>query len=331
MSDNPFHEAVQPKAQQAPCYAEPSKPFFHYAIEQDKLRQQARNMTRQQMFDNGLITVADLDDEELRYGKCRDGTGKVRKNRGKTEMVPRDLYDEMVLEHQKRTDEKLRQQLDTMLEVMVEVATDDTVEPRERLDAAKYLFERVAGKTAERLAVTVDKAPWEEVFSGVAKISRQRSHALREGAIDAEVVEDVRVGTDNDLVEGSEPDDWDGRREYGRGPTVPPSEFLLAHKEDGPFTPAPSAPDFAKPVSSSSVIPSQRAEPTTTSEALREMQSDAKAFAVRKAQARKRIQDAKKRRAIQRAMGAKHLRGNEIQADIEDDKIRFSIASDEHP
>jgi len=272
------------------------------------------------MFDNGFITVEDLDDEELRLGKCRGANGKIPKSSTKTEMVPRDLYDEMVLEHQKRTDEKLRQQLDTMLEVMVDVATDDTVEPRDRMDAAKYLFERVAGKTAERVAITVEKAPWEEVFSGVAKISRERSHALRDGAIDAEVVEAPDV---SERPPGPpEPE-----------PTVPPEHYVAPYGA-GPFEPAPKAPSWDNPVSSSATIPSDRREPPpeatqSTSEQLREMQSAAADLAARKANARKRIQDAKKRRIVQRATGANVLRGKEIHAELTDDKLSFQIGSED--
>jgi hypothetical protein len=54
-------------------------------------------------------------------------------------------------------------------------------------------------------------------------------------------------------------------------------------------------------------------------------------LAERKANARKRIQAAKKRRIVQRATGANVLRGKEIQMEQTDDKISFQIASDDNP
>jgi hypothetical protein len=330
LSDNPFHDAVNtPPREQVTRHVEPAKPFFHYAIEQDKRRIQAQNMTRQQMFDNGFITVQDLDDEELRYGKCRDSNGRIPKRPNKTEMVPRDLYDEMVLEHQKRTDEKLRQQLDTMLEVMIEVATDDTVEPRDRMDAAKYLFERVAGKTAERVAITVDKAPWEEVFAGVAKLTRQQSIAAREGTIDAEVVEpDVRYGPSDGVVPDGQSDGRPGPREQPMAtPTIPP-EHIMAQQGSGPFDPAPPVPDHTSPVSTSATMPAIPPLVPTNAEQIRKTQEAQANYAARKKATRKRIQDAKKRRAIQRATGANKVANTTIEADTSNDKLTFTVDTD---
>ena len=109
-----------------------------------------RTRSRQYCFDHGFITAKDLDDEELVAGKCRDGNGRIPKTNGKTETIPRELYDEMVAEHELRYKQKLRANLDSMLDIMVDIAQDDTVEPRDRFEAAKYLFERTAGKTPDQ-------------------------------------------------------------------------------------------------------------------------------------------------------------------------------------
>jgi hypothetical protein len=186
------------------------KPFFQKHVEEQERRLAASRMTRQQQFEHGFIGVADLDDEELRAGRCRDESGNVPRTRGKTQPIPRDMYDEMVAEHERRFTHKLRENLDTMVDVMVEVATDDTVEPRDRLEAAKYIFERVAGKTPERVQIAVAKAPWEEVLHGIAKVTREESHQIRQGQlpapayIDAEVVptppqEATEVQTEGDI------------------------------------------------------------------------------------------------------------------------------------
>lgn len=157
-----------------------------------KNRAVAEAMSRDDAFRLGFLSVEDLDDEELRYGRGRDNTGNIPATR-KTDLLPRDLYEALVQEHNKRTNEKLRQQLDTALDTMVEIMNDQTAEPGDRFKASQYLFERVAGKTPDRVAVTV-KAPWEEVFTGIAQgRGAHQQHQLTQGTIDAEVIPDEEI------------------------------------------------------------------------------------------------------------------------------------------
>ena len=299
------------------------KPFFQQRIQQEELRRKAQNMTRQEMFDHGFLTVKDLDDEELRYGKCRDRNGRIPKPPNKTEMVPLDLYDEMVAEHQKRTTEKLRQQMDIALDVMVGVMTDDTVEPKDRFAAAQYLFERVAGKTIERVAVTVQKAPWEEMFAGIAQVTRAQSEAQL-GAVDAEVVAlpdepetgppDVRVQPPEhspiiDVHEsvggrgGRTPDGVDDAGTVCQLPIVPEE-----------FTPHEAVPSHDEPVNSMSVA-----------DQLRAGQEAAADLAIRRKAAKDRIQAAKKSRIIKRAMGQDAKVHNDIEATVDGERIQFTL------
>lgn len=204
------------------------KPFGHDVKQEILTRQKAlATLPRQECFEKGYITVKDLDDEELRYGRCRDESGYIPKNGKKTELIPKDRYDEMVAEHELRFKQKLRQQLDDMLDIMVDIAKDDTVEPRDRFEASKYLFERVAGKTPEHISVTVRAAPWEELLgqvSGIAPMSRAEHRALNgAGIVDAEVVEDYgetieteQYGSQQaDEEQGSPPTDTSMRRDDG--------------------------------------------------------------------------------------------------------------------
>lgn len=313
MSDNPFHDAIQPQPR-VTVDVEPERPFFHRQMAAERAMAEAGSATRQAMFNAGLIGVEDLDDEELRYGRCRDHNGAIPKNSNKTEMLPRDLYDAMVAEHEKRTDEKLRQQLDTALETMVNIMEDDTVEPRDRFEAAKYLFERVKGKTPERVQVNVTKQPWEEVYAGVAKITRAQSKALQQGAIDAEVVSEVRgVG---DIMDGADAMAQDvgsqvrsearvGEQRGGDGERHMDATglgFEGGEAEPPPlsvdtFEPPTAAPSFEQPACSNPVVEQ------SNSERLRAAKEAAADLAKRRKEAKDRIQAAKKRRIIKRAMG----------------------------
>lgn len=171
------------------------KPFGADRAHELMMRDKAiRTLPRQEAFDKGYLTVKDLDDEELRYGRCRDINGHIPgKGNKKTILLPQDKYDAMIAEHELRFKQKLRQNLDDMLEIMVDIAKDDTVEPRDRFQAAQYLFERTAGKTPEHVNVTVKAAPWEELLgqvTGIAPMSRaEHRAALGAGIVDAEVVE----------------------------------------------------------------------------------------------------------------------------------------------
>lgn len=338
------------------------RPFFQAKIEQAELARKAANMTRQEMFDHGFLTVADLDDEELRYGRCRDRAGRIPRVTNKTQLIPRDLFDEMVLEHERRTDQKLRQQLDVMLDVMIDVATDDTVEPRDRLEAAKYLFERVAGKTPERVNVTVQKAPWEELMGGIAHMTREESRRRREGVVDAEVVEDVPEPSqsttqasengearatgqsgrgappdEQEVVDERQTADWthpnsqfdggDGLGEqsgaFGDEPNLALRHHEIAHPAFAPTEPTPSHDNPAN--SSVTMLPHETGAPD---EIAKLVQAQAE-LAERRKDARKRIQDAKKRRKIARATGADAWGGKSIDFEVESDgQVVFNLADD---
>lgn len=151
------------------------------------------SLSRQECFERGYLTVKDLDDEELRYGRCRDEHGYIAKKMGKTELIPKEMYLEFVAEHELRFKQKLRQRLDDAIDVIVDIMNDETAEPKERFEAAKYVFERTAGKTAETVNINVKTAPWEDLLSqltGIAPISRSEHRAIgHSGIVEAEFEE----------------------------------------------------------------------------------------------------------------------------------------------
>lgn len=275
-------------------------PFGKHRAEREsarKAREEAlRTLPRQKCFEMGILTVKDLDDEELVAGRCRDENGRVPKGNGKTEYIARELYDEMVAEHELRYKSKLRENLDRMLDVMVEIANDDTVEPRDRFEAAKYLFERTAGKTPETVQVNVKHAPWEELLSqvtGIAPMTRDEHRQIGVGIVDAELVDVDEEDMDDYNTYGDIP--MRGDRSYDEtnpataDPTTDPAEDVPPSAAEEPYQDEPER-NYGR-----------RADEKRS---YQQQVHDAQALQKRRAEARKRIQNAKKQRKIGRALGA---------------------------
>jgi hypothetical protein len=322
------------------------KPFGADAAHALMVKEEAlRKLTRQECFDRGYITVKDLDDEELRYGKCRDRNGIIPKNGKKTELIPSDRYDEMVAEHELRFNQKMRQNLDDMLEIMTDIAKDDTVEPRDRLEAAKYLFERVAGKTPERVNVTVTAKPWEELLgqvTGIAPMSRAEHRALNgAGIVDAEIVdlpedEDANTIPPQD-VPGQDTAEQDVVQVHKPRPGEPytqPQQATFVGEEPVHGEPyfervnVPVGPDHAHRVDNDkpprlvddpqdhSLDYGRRADQKRT---YADQVREAEELAKRRTEHRQRIQNAKKQRKIARATGADAIKDEITGATLSED------------
>jgi hypothetical protein len=54
------------------------------------------------------------------------------------------------------------------------VANNENFEPKDRLKAAQYIIERVAGKTPERIEVA-QAQPWETLISGIVAEAEEES------------------------------------------------------------------------------------------------------------------------------------------------------------
>ena len=322
MSGNPFHDAIKDKPRLTPTIDRSDYPSFFSNMEPKAIANRA-GMSRQEQFNNGILSVQDMDDEELRAGRMRDASGRIPRVTKTLEMIPRDLYDEMVQEHNKRTNEKIRQQLDVALQTMVDIMADESCEPKDRLDAAKYLFERQMGKQPDKVLIAPDRAPWEELLGDVAQVTRAQHERAKRGEVwDAEVVEapvntasheDAQPGVGEQGVPAEAGDDASAPA----GTPTPDGHFVPAEAiliDDGPqyddpvvptpFDPADMAPTHDAPASSNPV------EEMQLSEKLRLAQEAQVRVAEARAARKKAVDDAKKRRRAQRAVGVDVLRTN---------------------
>jgi hypothetical protein len=294
-------------------------------------------LPRQKCFELGYITVKDLDDEELRHGRCRGEDGRIpNKNGRKTELIPRDLYDEMVAEHELRYKQKLRQRLDDMLDIMDDIARDDTVEPRDRFEAAKYLFERTAGKTPDNVLVNVRHAPWEELLAqvaGIAPMSRAEHMALdRVGIVDAEIVEEdaFAEGTQEGTPEAG--DSRDAEQGYqtttGKPKQTTKAEANAADMnywvegdvtKRGQNVQPPAEPHQDQPEKNYG----RRADENRS---YAQQVQDAQDLAKRRKEAKAKIQNAKKWRKVDRALGADAIKDEITGVTLgEDGKMEFDV------
>lgn len=145
---------------------------------------------RAAQFMRGEITVRDLDDEELKRGRFRDSDGKFRGR--SASLIPAEFHEEVMRRMLERGTEKIQHDFITAIETVVDVmkySTDDAV----RLRAANVIIERYAGKTADRVDLTVAVKPWEQTLKGIMKAPPPE--LLQLGVIDAVIVGD---GDDDD-------------------------------------------------------------------------------------------------------------------------------------
>jgi hypothetical protein len=310
------------------------KPFggINGQVAWEKAKDEAlRTESRQYCFDHGFITSKDLDDEELVAGRCRDRNGRIPKTNGKTELIPRHLYDEMVAEHEMRYKQKLRERLDQMLDIMTDIAEDDTVEPRDRFEAAKYIFERTAGKTPENVTVSVKLAPWEELLNqvtGIAPMTRSEHLRLQAGIVDAEVVE---YGEEEDTQEEApygeergESSDPYIRDAATRVPTGEPADASTGAMNEDYWTEGDIRHTEEPHQSEPERNYGRRADEKRS---YAQQAQDAQSLAKRRKEAKDKIRNATKQRKIARALGADAIKDEITGVELsEDGKLKFEQA-----
>ena len=127
----------------------------------------ARNKvpTRYQDFLDGNLTVEDLDHEELVRGQIRNRNGEFG---GRPPLViPRSFHTAVVRELVHRGEGKLKEHLDLAIDTMAEIAGNKRANPQARIQAAQYLWERVAGKIPDKHIVEASVKRWENVAKDV--------------------------------------------------------------------------------------------------------------------------------------------------------------------
>lgn len=124
--------------------------------------------------------VREWDDEELLRGQSRDRNGHFRGR--KPRIVPRHVHEELVRRRLAEAQHQLAYNLPRAIEIYVELMDGEDVDDAVRLRAADKVIERVMGKVPEKIAMTVQQAPWEALMDELEDTS---ANIIEAEAIDA--------------------------------------------------------------------------------------------------------------------------------------------------
>ena len=120
---------------------------------------------RYAMLMQGVITVEDLDDEEVARGQLRAADGTFRGRPPK--LMPTELVQAMRREWLGRAEAKLRDALmEKGLGTLVELAGNDQIDAAVRLRAATTIIERTMGKVPDRVVLAAED-PVETLFRSI--------------------------------------------------------------------------------------------------------------------------------------------------------------------
>ena len=135
---------------------------------------ESKPLSRYQLFLAKKLTVDDLDDEELMNFGFRDANGRIFKPKN----IPRDVVHTFTRGIYDRALHELKVNAVEATKTLASIMTDASVDAGIRLRAAEAILDRTLGKAPQVVAIT-GTAAWEEVFEGIAPITREDSRRAR--------------------------------------------------------------------------------------------------------------------------------------------------------
>lgn len=125
----------------------------------------SRAPERYDAFLTGELSVEDLDMEELLRGQLRDRNGNFTGR--PSSMIPRAFHVKITQELLQRAEGTWRENMNDAMKVFVDIMNNERVRAQDRLYAAQYIIERVAGKIPEKQMIEASVRKWEDAAEAV--------------------------------------------------------------------------------------------------------------------------------------------------------------------
>jgi hypothetical protein len=132
------------------------------------------------MLLDGTLDISQLDEEELARGYPRAADGSFR---NPPIVIPRAIHARMMRELFDRANVKLRENLTDAAMTMTSIMNNPELDAKVRMDAAKWLVERVMGKQPD-VTVNVEEKRYENLFTRL-----ERGAGVNEMVVDGELME----------------------------------------------------------------------------------------------------------------------------------------------
>lgn len=111
--------------------------------------------------------LSDWDEEELRRGQRRDKNGGFHGR--PPAVVPKILHDELTRRTLSEAKEVMRKNLVAAAESLKDIAIDEDMPPGDRVKAIDLIMNRVMGKSPEKVEISAEKNPYEELLEDVER------------------------------------------------------------------------------------------------------------------------------------------------------------------
>lgn len=121
--------------------------------------------TRHEQLVDGDISVSDLDDDELRKGRCKDRHGGFRGRPPK--MLPAKLVTAMQEEFRRRVEAEFQGLANDARNTLREIALDKRAQSQARVNAAALILERAVGKVPDKQETTLEVKSFEDDIEGL--------------------------------------------------------------------------------------------------------------------------------------------------------------------
>lgn len=143
-------------------------PFDGPVVERTRQKKTREHFVLQgKMLDlyRGDLSVEDMDDEELSRLQFKDKNGRFTGRPPAN--LPRSLVDKLRQELLKRASAKFDSHLIDSITVLGTIMKSDQVNPSDRIKAAVIIIDRVMGKTPEKVELTAELKPWQNLVHDI--------------------------------------------------------------------------------------------------------------------------------------------------------------------